>query len=138
MLDPVTAIGLASSLDQLAATATGIVCNMYNYYEAVRDAPKRSTELRTEVGVVSDLLNQIVHVVSTSTTSTFKAPDSFGDSVAEIRTTLEDMNKRVQPSKTRGLRRLKWPFNKEENERLLSKIERFKKILSMTLDIKTA
>jgi hypothetical protein len=139
MLDPITATGLVSSLDQLAATATSIVCNMFRYYEAVRDSPKRSKELRTEMGAVNDLLNQVVDAVSSiSTVSTFKAPGSFNDSVAEMKTTLEDMEKRVHPSKTEGLRRLKWPFSKEENERLLSKMERFKKILSMTLDIKTA
>jgi hypothetical protein len=138
MLDPVTTIGLVSSLDQLAETATGIVCNMHKYYEAVRDAPKRSKELRTEMTAVNDLLNQIVDVISASAVSTFKTSDSFNVSVAEMRTTLEDMKSRVQPSKTEGLRRLKWPFNREENERLLSKIERFKNILSMTLEIKTA
>ena len=138
MIDPITAIGLASSLDQLAATATSIVCNMFSYYEAVRDSPKRSKELRTEVGAVSDLLKQIVDVITSTSASTFKVPDSFNDSVSEMRTTLEEMNKRVQPSKTDGLRRLKWPFSKEENVRLLSKIERFKNILSTTLEIKTA
>jgi hypothetical protein len=115
------------------------VCNMYKYYEAVRDAPKRSEELRREVGTVSDLLKQIVDVVSSNlTASTFKVPDSFSISVTEMETTLQVMDKRVQSSETEGLRRLKWPFNKEENKRLLSKIERFKNILSMTLDIKNA
>lgn len=139
MPDPITTIGLASSLDQLAATATNIVCNMYKYYEAVRDAPKCSGELRREVGAVSDLLKQIVDVVGpASTASTFKVPDSFSVSVTEMEITLQVMDKRVQSSETEGFRRFKWPFNKEENERLLSKIERFKDILSMTLDIKNA
>lgn len=138
MLDPVTAISLSSSLDQLVVAATSIICNMIKYYEAVRDAPKRSRDLLMELLALSDLLKQIVDVIYTQTTSTFRVPGSFSDSVAEMRETLEHMSQRVQPSKTEGLRRLKWPFNKEENERLLFKIERYRKILSTTLNVKTA
>jgi len=140
MLDPITAIGLASSLDQLAATAANIVSNMYKYYNTVRDTPKRSKELRNEIGVVSDTLKEIVEVITSALMAdTYKVPNFFSGLVAEMRITLDEMNKRVQPSETEGHKRwLKWPFSKEENERLLSKIERFMKYLSMTLDVKTA
>jgi Skp family chaperone for outer membrane proteins len=139
MLDPISAASLASTADQLAATATNIVINMHRYYQAVRDAPKRSKELRSEVSAINDLLDAVVDFInSPSAASGPNIPNSFTDSVTEMTATLDNMNKRVQPSKTEGLRRLKWPFSKEENERLLSKIERYKAILSATLQLKNA
>ena len=139
MVDPVSVIGLVASLEQLAAAATNIVCNMYKYYEAVRDAPKRSKELRDEMGAMSDQLNDLVHVVTyKSTASTFHVPTPFTASVKELQTMLDEMNDRVQPSKTEGRRRLKWPFTKDQNEQLLQRMERYKTMLNTTLNIQTA
>lgn len=138
-MDPVTAIGFIASLDQLASVSANIVSNMYRYYRAVMDAPKRSEELRQEIGAVSDILNMIVMVVSSSSAaSTFTVPTSFHASVTEMQATLAEMDKLVRPSATRGVKRLKWPFTKDENERLLSKLGRYKDILSATMEIKTA
>ena len=75
-----------ASLEQLAAVTTNIVSNMFNYYEAVRDTPKRSKELRQEMGASSDQLNDLPHVItSTSTKSAFNVPTSFTASVNDAR-----------------------------------------------------
>jgi len=138
-MDPLTGLGLVSCLDQLASAASNIVANMYRYYAAVRDAPKHSEELRREMGALSDLLKDLVEAVSCiSTHSTHKVPDSFNTSVKEMLETLDGINRRVHPSETLGYKRLKWPFTQKENERLLSKLQRYSTILSGTLDINTA
>lgn len=137
-MDPFNVIALVASLEQLAAAATNIVSNMYKYYEAVRDAPKCSKELRQEMGAMSDQLNDLVHVVtSTSIKPAFNIPTSFTASVKEFQAMLDEMNNRVQVSKTQGRRRLKWPFTKDQNEQLLQRMERYKRMLNMTLNIQT-
>jgi len=55
--------------------------------------------------------------------------------VDEFRQTLESLDKRVQPSKTRGIGKLTWPLKIEENDLIMSRIERYKSTLSLTLGI---
>lgn len=138
-MDPISIIGLAASVEQLSEAAANIVSNMYKYYEAVRDAPKRSKELRQEMGAMSDQLNDLVHVVSsTPTMSTCNLHPSFISSIKEFQTMLDEMNDRVQVSKIEGRGRFKWPFTKDQNDRLLQRMERYKQMLNMTLNIQTA
>jgi len=137
-MDPVTAIGLVASVDQLAGLAKVIVSNMYRYFDAVKDAPRRSQELRQELSAISDLLDSLEDALTSSTKSTFTAPDSLKSAITEFQETLEDMKARVKEPQTKGLRRLKWPFTKDENERLLSKLERYKSTFNVALNIKNA
>lgn len=137
-MDAVTAVGLVASAEQLAALATTIVCNMYSFYEAVRDAPKRSQELRQEMGAMSDQLNSLAAVLSNDPKHFVSQPTSLFASISELKAMLKDMNERVCASNTKGIRRLKWPFSKDENERLLSRMERYKTTLNTALNIQTA
>lgn len=136
-MDPIGAIGLAASVEQLAALAATIFCTLYSYYEAVRDAPKHSEELRKEMGVVGDQLNSLVLMFDSSPTTT-NVPQSLIECVVEFERTLKDMNERIKVCQTAGLRRLKWPFSKGENKDLLFKMERFKSIINTALNIQFA
>jgi hypothetical protein len=131
-MDPITAVGLAASTDQLAGVARRIVSNLYQYYEAVRDAPKSALELRAEMGAVCALLESLAATITENTASA-----SLRDAVAEFENMLNDMNAKVDLSKTKGMQRLKWPFNKDENERLLSRIGRYKDTFNLALNIQS-
>src|SRR5436190_12985950 len=110
-MEAIAAVGLAGTLDQLGDRAKSIVCSMYTYYEAVRDAPKRSEELRHEIGAICDLLNSLIAVVGSTANPSFDA--SFLESIAEFEKTLNEINGRVAIGQTKGIkRRLKWPFTK--------------------------
>ena len=137
-MDPVTAIGLVAGVAQLAGAARVIVSNMYLYFDAVKDAPKHSQELRRELSIISDLLDSLDDVLASSTTSSFTPPDSLKSAIPEFQAILDDMEARVTESQTKGLRRLKWPFTKDENERLLSKMQRYKSTFNLALNIKSA
>jgi hypothetical protein len=133
-MDPVTAIGLAASIAQLETLAKSILCDMYKYFEAVKDAPKHSKELRQEMGVICDLLDSLedvlaVHPAQSTTAARLKA--AFQD----FRAMLDTMKNRTSETQTKGLRRLKWPFTKEENERWIFKIERYKSVFGTALSI---
>ena|SRR5271170_1502248 len=135
-MDPVTAIGLSASIEQLAAAAGTIFYNLYTYYEAVRDAPSRSQELRQEMLAVADQLNAILAVIQSPGQSSLSSmPKSFTDSIGEFDMMLKDMNERLMPSRTSGLSRLKWPFTRDENERILSRMERYKSLMNSSLNI---
>ena len=138
-MDPATVLGLAASVETLAGLAATTFCSMYQYYESVRDAPKRAQELRQEMSAIGDQLNALAVVMTRNQSNvTVTLPPSFKDSISEFETMLRDMYKRVTPPATKGLKRLAWPFSKEENDRLLSRIERYKSMVDLALNVQTA
>jgi hypothetical protein len=138
MTSSVGSLGPEQPLDHLGRIAKDITSNLYLYFEAVRDAPKRSEELRQEMGGICGLLDSLEYALTPSTKSSFKTPASFKEAIREFDAMLNDMNVRVAVSRTKGIARLKWPFTKDENERLLSRIERYKATFSAALNIKSA
>lgn len=138
-MDPVTAIGLASGVVQLADLARTTFSALFQYFEDVRHAPKRSRELRRELESLCDILGDLDHVLASHSAATpFKAPDSLKSAITDFQGMLESMNARVTESRTKGLGRLKWPFTKEENDRYLIRMERYKSTFNAVLNIKTA
>jgi len=136
-MDPITALGLLQSVDVLAGMARRIVSNMYLYFEAVKNAPKLSAELRQEMGIICGLLDSLEIALShDDSTSQCRIASSISIAIPEFKILLGDMNARVSTLQTSGARRLKWPFAKEENERLLSRLERFKNIFTLAISIK--
>ena len=138
-MDPVSIIGLAASVNQLAATAKSTFSVLFQYYGDFRDAPKRSRELRQELGTICDLLDSLDDgLTSQSTNSSFTIPASLNLAIEEFQTMLENIKPRVKESQTKGVRRLKWPFTKDENDRYLSRMERYKATINVALNIKSA
>jgi hypothetical protein len=133
-MDLVTAIGLAASSAQLANQAKGILCDLYKYFEAVKDAPKHSKELRQEVGFICELLDSLEDVLIARPVES-RTIARLAAAFQDFRTMLDTMKKRASEKRTEGLRRLKWPFTKEENEKWLFKIERYKSVFNMALTL---
>jgi len=133
MLDPVTTIGLVASADQLAAAAVTIVTNLNTYYQRVRNADTRAADLRQELTVLADALNDAQDLFE-------RIPEllkrsSIVNVFEEIRKLLRELLSRTTPEETRRFRKLLWPFKEKENSEILSKLERFKANLSIRLDI---
>lgn len=57
---------------------------------------------------------------------------------SRFRRTLETIDKATQPERLQGFLRLKWPFKKEENARLIAEIERCKSGFSLGMNIEQA
>lgn len=129
-MDPASAIGLAASVAQLAGLAKDIVANMWQYFDAVKNAPKRSEELRQEMANISTLLDSLDDL-SPERIFTDNAP------LDEFLAILKELKDRVAEPKIKGVGRWKWPFTQDENKRLLSRIERYKTILNFAVNIKT-
>lgn len=136
-MDPLSALGLLQSLDVLAGIARGVVSNMYLYFEAVKNAPKMSAELRQEMGIICTLLDSLgIALAHDDSKSQCQLASSISVPLQQLKALVCDMNTRVSVSQTKGLRRFKWPFAKEENERLLTKLERFKNTFTMAMSMK--
>jgi hypothetical protein len=131
MIDPVSAIGLTASAAQLAGLAKDVVGNMWTYFDAVKNAPKLSEQLRQEMAHISTLLDSMDETFIGSV-FTDKAP------LDEFLAILEELNSRVAARKTKGLGRWKWPFTQEENKQLISRIDRYKTTFLLALNIKSA
>jgi hypothetical protein len=138
-MDPLTAVGLLANIAQAVSLAKGVVSEMYKYFAAVRDAPQRSLELRRELCVLCDLLEALEPAITQ--VSTGEQQSSSFETVrqslsGELTEMLQYMKLRVSDSKLSRLERLKWPFSKEENERLVARIERYKATLTLAMEIK--
>jgi hypothetical protein len=129
-MDPFTAVGLVAAVGQLAGSAITIYSNLSEFYEAVKDAPKQSRELRKEIGMLCEILNELKEVADRPK---FTPPRSLGETILEFDSLLNEMKSRVKSTKTEGLKRLKWPFSKDKTEQLLSKITRYKETIILTL-----
>jgi hypothetical protein len=139
MMDPITAVGLVASVVQLADAARSTFSALFQYYEDVRDAPERSRELREELKALYDILGSLESVlILKSSASTFAVPNSLKSAITQFQEMLDSMTERVAERKTKGLKRLKWPFTKKENDRYLVRMERYKSTFNAALNTKTA
>jgi hypothetical protein len=116
--------------------AKAIVSNLYQFFEAVQKAPQRSLELRNEMGVICDLLDRLEALLVDHPSFPSSAP--LKDALSSLETILEEMNARIAERQTKGLKRFKWPFSKEENDRLLSRIAHYTGTLNIALNFRNA
>jgi hypothetical protein len=136
-MDPISVIGLAASVAQLAGIAKQTFSTVFQYLEDVKDAPERSRELRGELLTVTDLIQSLEEILNRSPPkSSFTPPPSLTSAIPEFKDMLETMQTRVTEAKTKGVKRLKWPFTKEQNERYLTRIGRYKDTFNLALSIK--
>ena len=128
-MDPLSAIRAAASIAQLAHLAKAIIVDIWEYCDAVHNAPKRSSELRQKIMNTSTCLESLEHV-SMDSLFTNEVP------LDEFKQILKDMSVRVTAAKTKGIGRWKWPFTQDENDRLLSRLKRYKTTFTFALSNK--
>jgi len=138
-MDPLTALGMVHTADVLAGMARTVVSNMYLYFDAVKNAPKLSAELRQELGTLCILLDSLeLALAHEDQRGQCPVASTLSSVFPGFRRLLDEMKARVDAAQTEGLKRLKWPFTKDENERLLSRLERFKSVFSLAMSMKCA
>ena len=125
MIEP---IATAKAVRELADIAK----YLYDYIENVKGAPERTRELREELKYVWLLLNPLRDFLTSKSTNTVQLKSA----ITEFEEILQQMKARVDESKSQGIERLKWPFKKDENNRLLLTIERYKGIFEIALGLK--
>ena len=134
-MDPVSASGLASALLQLGQFAGGVLVQLYRYCDEVKEGPTCARQLREEVGFTLSLLNAVTAALNSGTTTTLNAIPEIKAASSTFRRALETLDKATQPECLQGFGRLKWPFKKEDNARLIAEIERCKSGFSLAMNI---
>lgn len=135
-MDPISAIGLAGTIVQLAEIAGQALIKLFQYYVEVKEAGTRAMELREEFGFT---LSQLTALSEELKVDGYAHP-SIDTSQLQLALTrfdqvLQRINKRTQRAVVGPVERLKWPFRKEENASLISEIERCKSTFSLALNL---
>jgi hypothetical protein len=132
----VSAFGLAASVAQFAELSAKIVMSLYDYYRTVKHAPKFSKELRQEVFLVSNVLEDMRSSLESDPIDNESTKNAvLGNIASEFAETMREMASRIDVKEGDVLGKLKWPFDQRENERYLSRLERFKGVFILALQI---
>jgi hypothetical protein len=132
-MDPITGISLAASAAQIADLAFKVFANIVKYYRNLRDAPAHSAKLRMELDSLVDLLNSVQEVFERHPHDLYRS--ALAQELDNLRQLLQRLYCKTDPTDTKGVRRLKWPFQQEENLDILSALDRFRANLCITLNI---
>jgi hypothetical protein len=160
-MDTITGLQLAASIAELVNFVSKVFRHWYLYYYAVRSAPLRSQDLRTQLDALVVVLKDVQE--------TFERPpgaqlnlriqlDALGDVLNNWQETFErdpgksisssvsqelfilqrlvsDIQLRTKQKSTTGLRRLLWPLTESEIIEVINKIERYKTNLVTQLQL---
>jgi hypothetical protein len=124
-LDPVSAA-------QALSTVLKVLQNLYNYYNAVQDAPARAAELRTQVRLLVEILAGIQEIWEQDTN---KSQPTLPDCLADLYRLLMQVYERSLPRETWGTRRLLWPFTEKQNSEYIVKIQQHRDTLALYLSL---
>lgn len=132
-MDPVSASGLAATAAQLLNLTFEIFVNIHKYYRIVRDAPRRSAELRMELDSLVDILSIAQQSLESHE---IEAINSIAaDTLSKLHELLKHLYSRIIPDNASGFQRLRWPFRQTENEEIVSKLQRYKINLTIALGL---
>jgi len=128
--------GFLQVVGEIVSNAKSLYASLSGYVKDIKDAPERSRELRREIGAIADIIDDLHDVISAK--SDFAPSAALREMILDFSTMVNQMNEEVQLSRTKGVHRLMWPFSKDENERLLNRISRYKDTFNLTLNLQNA
>jgi hypothetical protein len=128
-------LGFATSIVSLAEIAFGAFSNLNAFYRKYHGAPKQSQELRDRLDLLVDLLAGVRDALDEGPPANRSGPPlkEFDD----IERWLVELRKRTTPQRTRGIRRLQWPFLAEENKEYIGHIDDLKRSLDTRMGTET-
>lgn len=132
-MDPLTALGLATTASQLAQTTMDILRGVCLYISAIKNAPAQAAELRNELAVLNGVLTNLKVTLEHCPE---KAPefDTINISIEGLRDVLTLVGKRVEHKQVTGFTRLKWPFKSDELVACIDKLQRASSALNLALN----
>jgi len=133
-MDPVSALGVAAAAAQFAGDALRVLDTLKHYLQAVKNAPKRSRELKAELLLVSDVLGDLKSNLETGSYGLPTANTSLTGLLDDFAGLIKEMAARTEVQKRDIKKRLQWPFTEKENAIYLSRLERFKNTFNLAWD----
>lgn len=130
-MDPILAFGVAGCVAQFVKLSFSVFHGLSRYIQAVKQAPKRSSELHREVLLVCLVLKELKSILDHSNEEGL--PTTLHDTVVEFWESMRDMESRLLVKDSELTKRVKWPFREKENKKYLSKLERYKHTFILAL-----
>ena len=134
-MDPISLLGLISTLSQLLDHSGKIADALSNYCSLVRHAPTRSRELREELVAISTILAEIKNLVESDPLDVLLPLPALRGAAIDFSDTLNYLEDKVRPACSQGFRRLVWPLSKTTIERTITRIERHKTTFGLALSV---
>ena len=135
-MDPISAIGFAASIAQLLNTTVVAI----QYINNVQDAPKERSRLALEISSLLTFLTNLRYRVEEIETrgewlanaNALAVPNGPLD---QVRCAVEEVIDKLKPAEglAKSLKRLKWPFEKQDVAHFLGQIERAKALIGLAL-----
>ena len=110
---------------------SNVVMSVFKYLRAVKRAPKLSRQLRDEILLIYNALEDLGSTLEANNISTTYSLDKVVNGFVN---TMKDMQNRLQVEEGDVLKKLKWPFTQKETEEYLSKLENYKTTFIVALD----
>lgn len=127
-MDPISILGAVSNGFQLAQFALDILTKLITYYKDLRDAPEQSKALRDELHTFVDILNDIEESLGNT-----DLPPNVQRDLHNAGDLLKELDSRISPKETKGIRRLMWPIQHKQTKELIDKIKRCKSDLKLVV-----
>jgi hypothetical protein len=133
LMDPITAIGLAGTVVNLVELTGTIIINLYRYYLDVKTSQGCVAGLREEIGLSLSLLGGLHDILETN--ETFQGTPELGNALLSFSHALKEVDDGIKSEIAKGLGRWKWPFLKQDTEKLIRKLGRYNGIFQLALNI---
>ena len=136
-MDPLSALAIATSTTQFLEQTITVIQGLYDYWKTVSEAPQRSRQLQAEIIQVSNVLADLQSALQSipKDVQLPKTIKSLSETSKEFVKVMNEMASGIEVQKKQFGKRLKWPFDERQNKKYLSKVEAFKGIATLALNI---
>jgi hypothetical protein len=136
-MDPVTVLGLVASIVQLIDTTTKAIKYINDVKDAPRDRARLAREAANLLAFLTDLRYRLEETKSTDPWFTgIRSLGVKGGPLEQLNEAIDDLARKFKPEKS--LKKLTkavfWSLDKNEINNILTKIERLKTFVALTLN----
>jgi hypothetical protein len=130
-MDPVSALGVAAAAAQFAGLALSVSNKLVQFISSVKEAPKKSRELISEISIVSHTLEDLKSTLEATQSTDGSLTNATFKGFADL---LNEMTARIEVKENDIQKRLKWPFTEKQNKEYLERVERYKNTFNFALN----
>jgi uncharacterized protein YaaN involved in tellurite resistance len=132
-------LGAAVSVIAIIELSAKVASVCVEYSRAVKNAAKDVNRLLNKLKSLQDVLQKVKQLLDGLNGPRLSASQSLRKSLDSSGSELKTLDQKLEPSVSRkrmsriGLRALKWPFETEEVNKVLGRLERCKQAISLAL-----
>ena len=129
----------AASVIAVIDLSAKITSLCFQYSVAVKNSKKDIERLQRKVSDIKGVLEEVKQLLDGRDKTLLSATHKLSDSLKECFLQLTELNKQLEPGKTRTamsqvwVRALRWPFTSKEIEMLVARLERYEQTYALAL-----